>query len=362
MRFGFVVHPLGGLQRRLLGVRSLDPRLSLGLSTRQDPARVLARMHIDNPFGARAEGILVGIPQLPEELLSDQEAGVAAVIAGVELCRQAGAEVVGLGAVCAVIGGQGKAVARAATIPVSTGNGFTALAAVETLAAFRRIGGAPGAVGLIGPPGPVGTAILHQLVARGELVEVVAPNPPAPLRRLAQRLNDSAHGSVSFVDDPLAILSQGRVLVAASSTGGRLRLSQLPPQSVVIDVAAPQDVSHDVPERSDVLILDGEYVRLPRPLGGGFWHHIYGLVTGQARSVFACFAEPMLMALAEDTSLVSVGRTVPLERVRKLAELAAAQGFWVDRLHEGGKALQGARLSRFVSRTGMEATPPPLLP
>lgn len=346
MKFGFVVHPLTPFQRRLLGLRSFDPRLMLTGESRRRPARRLARLTVEDADGRRAEGLLAAVPFLADELLTDQEAGVAAVAEAVALCHADGAEVVGLGAVAAMIGGQGKAVAREAACAVSTGNGFTALAAVETIARIRQLDGRRAPIGLLGPPGPVANAILTRLAGRGDAVEVVAPNPPRPLVRLVEQLNARHHGQLTFVDTPS--LGPGRILVAASSTGGRLPLSSLPPGSVIVDVAAPQDVEHDVPRREDVLLLDGEYVRLPRPLIGEGWRRAYGWVTGQGRGIFACFAEPMLMALADDTTLCSVGRVVPDERLRALGNLASAHGFWVDRLYEYGRPVRASRLRRFL--------------
>ncbi len=291
----------------------------------------------------------MSVPLLPGELLGDQEAGVAAVSSAVARCIEEGAEIVGLGAVTAVIGGQGKAVAGASACPVSTGNAFTAFAAVETWAGLRRLGLSTGPVGLLGPPGPVANGILRALVAHGAEVAVVSPSPAAPLRKLVDRLTAEGPGRASFVAEVSAALGPGRVLLAASSTGGRVKLSDLPSGAVVVDVAAPQDVLHDVAPRKDVLLLDGEYVRLPRPLQRGFWQRVYGLVTGQSRHIFACFAEPMLMALSGDTSLCSVGRDVPLERLRALGQLAARHGFFVDRLHEHGRPVSPGRLRRFAA-------------
>ena len=349
MRFGFVVHPLSASQRRLLGVRSFDGLMAIGRPTRRPPARPIARLRVRDPFDAQVEGVLVAIPSLPEELLVDQEAGVAAVVEAVARCRAEGADVVGLGAVAAVIGGQGKAVAEASPCPVSTGNGLTAWAAVETLELLRGRGlrGAP--VGLVGPPGPVANGILEQLLARGDEVVIVSAQPPRPLIRQVEQLCAQHRGRARFTAHVSEVLGPGKVLIAASSTGGRLRLSALPAGSVIIDVAAPQDVLLDVPTRKDVLLLDGEYVRLPRPLAGSAWHHVYGWVTGQSQHIFACFAEPMLMALAGDTALCSVGRTVPLERLRALGNLAASHGFWIDRLHEQGRPVPLSRLQRFVA-------------
>jgi predicted amino acid dehydrogenase len=345
--FGFVVHPLMAGQRTLLGLRSRDAALAFTGTSRRPAPRVVSRLRVRDPLGGECRGLLVAVPHLPEELLADQERGVTAVLDAVRLCHAEGASVVGLGAVAAVIGGQGKAVAEAAPCPVTTGNTFTALAAVETLDRFRRRGGRRGPVGLAGPPGSVATAILRLLVARGEHVRIALAAPPAPLRKLAVRLTAEGPGRAEFVGDALQVLRDRHVLVAASSTGGRLPLSARPAGSVVIDVAAPVDVLDDVPPRDDVLLLDGEYVRLPSPLGGDPWRTLYGLVTGQRRHVFACYAEPMVLALARRADAATVGRDLPLERVRALGALAAEHGFWVDELFERGRPLGDSRLALF---------------
>lgn len=348
MRFGFIVHPLTPLQRRLYGLRALNPRLMRGQRADADP-QLLATLALEDPFGVRAEGLLVGVPWLPEELLTDQEGGVAAVGEAVQLCVDRGAEVVGLGAVAAVIGGQGKAVAAAASVPITTGNGFTAWAAISTLEVLRRQGLPRAPIGLLGPPGPVANAILAALVRAGEQVQVVSAHPPKPLVRRLDKLSATGPGSAKVVPDVDTVLMAGRLLIAASSTGGRLQASDLPPGALVIDVAEPRDVRRDR-RRDDILILDGEYVRLPRWLRGGIWQSLYGTVTGQQRHIFACYAEPMLFGLAGRRDLCSAGRRVPVERLDALGDLAAAHGFWVDRLFSESRAVKPARLQAVLSR------------
>lgn len=347
MRFGFIVHPLTPLQRRLYGIRALDGAMLRGRPGTQGP-RVLAHLAVEDPFGARAEGVLAAVPWLPEDLLTDQTGGVAAIGEAVELCVAHGAQVVGLGAVAAVIGGQGKAVAADASVPITTGNGLTAWAAVDTLKVARRQGLPRAPIGLLGPPGPVASAILEACVLAGEHVRVVSPKPPRPLVRRIEALNAAGPGAAEIVADAAAIFADRQLLIAASSTGGRLKASELPAGALIIDVAEPLDVQRDQP-RADVLILDGEYVRLPRRLGGGVWQSVYGTVTRQRRHIFACYAEPMLLGMSARVDLCSVGRKVPAARLDALAGLAAAHGFAIDRLHSDGRPVRARRLNQALA-------------
>jgi predicted amino acid dehydrogenase len=351
MRFGFVVHPLTPFQQRLIGVRSADPELLRNRDSLRPPGRVISHLRLERPGAPPVEGLLAAIPTLPEPLLAEQSAGVTDILDAVRLCREAGAGVVGLGAVTAVVGGQGKAVAEASPCGVTSGNALTTWAAVETWARFSELVGHPSPVGLYGLPGAVAGGILQLLVHRGDSVLAVVDRPATPLTRLAERLNASGPGRVRFVRTAAEVVGAGHVLIAASSTGGRLSLGALPHGAVVIDVAAPVDVLFDVPPREDVLLLDGEMVRLPGRLRGTEpWQTLYGLVTGQGERIFACFAEPMLLAGAERPDLATTGRDLTLERLRALAALAEASGFSVDVLCARGRPVRAARTLAFAER------------
>ena len=346
-RFGFVVHPLSAPQRALLGIRTLDPPLAFLGRTKRTPARKIATLEMTSYMDDHVDGLLASITELPDGLLSEQAAGVESIVQAVNLCQEAGAQVVGLGAVAAMIGGQGKSVAASVNVPITTGNATTTIAACETVELLLSRLGRRRRLCLLGPPGPVANGIMQLLVNRGHTLRVVAPNIPKPLQRAADTLNEQGYGEVSFIDSVQDALGPENLLVAASSTGGRLRLSELPAQSVVIDVAEPLDVTRDCSRRRDVLVLEGEYLRTPRPLKGGFWRHVYGVITAQRRHIFACFAEPIVIALSGRTDLCTVGRKVPPEVIHDLSSLLSRYGFWVDTLFEAGSKVRTRRLKRF---------------
>ena len=82
--------------------------------------------------GTQLEGILVSVPHLPNELLEDQNSGIRAIQDGVAICHAYGAKIAGLGAVAAMIGGQGKQLAKESPIPITTGNSLTTYTALKT--------------------------------------------------------------------------------------------------------------------------------------------------------------------------------------------------------------------------------------
>ena len=188
---------------------------------------------------------------------------------------------------------------------------------------------------------------MELFLRRGHHLTILSSPIPKPLRTRVETLNKTLLGTAEFTDNLNAASGPNRILVAASSTGGRLKLGELPSGSLIVDVAAPADVVRNVAHRSDVLVLDGELIRPPYPLRGGVWRSIYGMLSGQSRSIFACFLEPMLMAMeSEPKSLV--GRMVDLKTLDQLGDRAHAEGFMIDGFHSRGRSITPTKLTRFL--------------
>ncbi len=344
--FGFVVHPLSSTQRRILAVRTLRPSLFFQNGASQHDPSSISRIKTRSVDGQQLQGHIVAIAPDQHQLLADQATGVEQITEGVEVCASKGASVVGLGAVAGIIGGQGKAVSKQTSIPVTTGHTTTAWAAAETAELVLHQSPTRLELTLIGAPGSVANGILLLLVSRGHRVRIFSPEAPKPLIKRINALNSEGPGAVQIVKRLADAAGKGRLTIAASSTGGKLKLSKLPSGSLIIDVAAPQDVTFDCKIRKDVLVLDGEYLRTPESLTG-FWQSIYGHVTHQTRNIFACFAEPMILAIAQAQHLAHVGRTTSLDRLCELGHLAITHGFLVDRLYSRGVPLREGRWTQF---------------
>ena len=85
--FGFIVHPLTPMQRRLLGVRSADIPLALGAPRGRRHVHTISHLKLAALSGHTQRGILVSVPALPKELLEDQEYGLMLLREAIEVCR-----------------------------------------------------------------------------------------------------------------------------------------------------------------------------------------------------------------------------------------------------------------------------------
>ena len=196
-RFAFLVHPVD-----LENYPEFDPGLSA--FTREELAELAGRWNrLLKPFrigqtrvvsasGQSAYGEFYVVPRTADELLAmpAQEA-VAAVAEALDLAREGGARIVGLGAYTSVVT-RGGLHLRDAGVALTTGNSFTVAAAVEAIGeATRRLGFplAESTVAVVGATGAIGRAtalLLGPQVAR--LLLIGNPARPEQSRRRLLRV------------------------------------------------------------------------------------------------------------------------------------------------------------------------------
>lgn len=251
--------------------------------TDPDDVSELARVRFGN-----VEGVIMGIPMLPDQLLADQERALVAMERAVQLAGPV--QFVGLGSVLAAVAGRGKALEEACGIPVTTGNAATAWAAVTV--ARRVANGKP--IAVLGGRGAVGKVIAEML------------------------------GATVDPDD----LSGFSVVIGAHTTGGVLAPSALAPGTTLIDVALPPTLSG--PPLAGTRVLPGESVALPAGWRRNFWGWCFHIVAGYGvSSVYACLLEPMMALQTGRTSAFAQGRIVRADAVLSFGAAAEAAGFRV---------------------------------
>lgn len=277
-RFAFVVHPLVPLARVVYALRTGRPGLALGRRDGTDPddVSVIARVG----FGD-VDGVIVGVPMLPAQLLADQATALRSMTRAVQVV--APVDAVGLGSVLSVVAGRGTALQDATGVAVTTGNAATAWAAWRTVEGLRA--GRP--VAVLGGRGTVGRALVELLGA--------ASDPPD--------------------------LGNYPVVVGASTTGGTLDPSRLSPGTTLVDVALPPTLTGPAPP--GVTVVPGERLPLPAGYRRDAWGHLFHLVAGYGHGhVYACLLEPLVAVLAGRRTPWAQGRALSADTVRAFGDAA----------------------------------------
>ena len=413
-RFAFLVHPLDTSSLvdfdaslkviRPEGLMALGDRLSGFL----EPFPIGAT-RVEAEDGSTAFGEFICVPRTARELqgLSQPEAQ-RLVGKAIDLARDRGARIVGLGGYTSVLTAGGTRVLDRG-VAITTGNSYTLVSAIEAVdLACRRLG-IPlweARVAVVGAGGAIGAGVVGRLIDQvGALTLVGRPTNPektrrrfeAVLRRCVARLltGESAgagrlhpqilatpqsrlvvHGEAglrAFVESlitengarvPLrwsldlpAALAEADVIVCATNSAEELiHPEHVRPGAVLCDMSRPSNVSRRIAdERPDVLVLDGGIVNIPgRP--------DFGFDIGIPRGLgYACLAETMMLALSRRYRHTSIGADLGWEDQHLLTGLGRRYGFRLAGLRGFDRLLSDVdwRWLRQARRTSGVTAPSP---
>lgn len=385
-RFAFLVHPLDN--NSVVDFDKYLAKLSPdNLSTivnrwlpEMDPF-VIGEAVIPSKTGRSAFCEFINIPRTASQLLAmDPKASISLVRQGIELAKERGAQLVGLGAYTSVVswGGMGL---REAGVPLTTGNSYTVITACQaTIAALKRLHVDPGhtTAAVVGAAGSIGRCLallLAQSVERIILLgnpanprrsqaklsqvgaeicrHLLASVPDSPLGKEIARIPgcpDSAQDEVAFlrfftdnapllpitvsVDADTELPKADVVVTATSSVSNLVKPDNVKFGALICDLSRPANVSREIKSRRpDVLVIDGGVVEVwKRPDLG--WN--FGFDQGLC---YACMAETMLLALDGHLEHTSIGSSIDLKTLDLLQNLAEKHGFRLADLRSFDKPL-----------------------
>jgi len=269
-------------------------------------------------------GWLIACPLTPHMMLKLPVGRVYdKIVACGHKAEKLGARILGLGAFTSVVGDSGQTIADRLDIPVTTGDSYTVVVAVEAIIEAALVMGlhiADATVAIVGATGSIGQTCAEMLAAEaGELVLV--GRRQYALDDLQARC-EGKHAHITTSVDMDAIYEADLILTVTSAIHAVIQPQHLKPGAVVCDVARPRDVSRQVAEqRNDVLVIEGGMIEVPGPVD---FHFDFGFPPGKA---YACMVETMALALEGRYEDYTVGKVLSIERASQIQEIASRHGF-----------------------------------
>ncbi|HZC70739.1 MAG TPA: hypothetical protein VE442_08600 [Jatrophihabitans sp.] len=339
-RFAFVIHPLS--QRNFENVEPLRTISKVAPHVVLDAVeRAVAYMppftysHVTgvrSPTGAEAEGWLITVGGTPKQLMAHSpEFTYGQLLAAADIAQKLGAQMMGLGAFTKVVGDAGVTVARRAPLPVTTGNSYSASAALWAAhEAIRQLGllevDADGVLRgktmVVGATGAIGSVCARLLALASDEVWLVSPETAKLLALKGEIERDKPRAQIHVAATPEGHLGEMDLIVTATSGAGKrvLDITSVKPGCVITDVARPLDLSaEDVARRPDVLVIESGEIELP----GDVHMRDVGLPDGVA---YACLAETVVLALEGRYETFTVGRDIDWEKVKEIYRLGLKHG------------------------------------
>ena len=397
-RFGFLLHPLepknyAEFDESLSAYpESALAMLESRLGVLMDPFYVSTIRLQSHSTGKIVEGDFIMVPRSAEQMAAMPVGEATALIEdAMQIARDRGARLIGLGGHTSIVTGGGLRVAGKG-VPVTTGNTYTMLTAVEASCAALAATGRQMAglnVAVVGATGSIGSAIARLIGGKAHKLTLIGNPRSAQFNRarfaavirnmvryatldltrdsgnvldqIATRLREGIaqdalvealmqeNGSVCglvYSNEPAVVLPDADlVLVATNSTERFIQPALLKAGAIVCDISRPANVSLNIADsRPDVLVIDGGIVEAPgRPqLGSRF-----GIPEDLA---YACMAETMLLALGGVARNASLGLDLDNNDLELLQRLAAEHGFKVTGFRSFDKPLDPVRWSRYAAQ------------
>jgi predicted amino acid dehydrogenase len=339
-RFAFVIHPLSqSYFTKIEPLRTIEryspDKVMDGVEKVMAymPPMVYSRVSaVQSPTGAEAEGWLITVGGTPKELMSHSpEFTYSRLLAAADQAKRLGAQVMGLGAFTKVVGDAGVTVAKRASVPITTGNSYSASGALWAAHdALERLGLAErdseghikGKAMVVGATGAIGSVCSRLLALASDDLYLISPETAKLLALKTAIQRDNPRATVHIAATPGDYLPEMDMIVTATSGAGKkvLDIMAVKPGCVITDVARPLDLSaEDVAKRPDVLVIESGEIQLPGDVHMGN----IGLPHGVA---YACLAETVVLALEGRFETYTVGRNIEWEKVKEIYQLGLKHG------------------------------------
>jgi len=328
--FAFVIHPIDpkrDVERKFPLLGRYLPVPAIHFLSRFFPPLFISHITgVRSVTGVEIEGWFVACPFTPARMMSvPLPVAYRKIVQTGRLAQKLGAKILGMGAFTSVVGDAGITISKHLDIPITTGNSFTvaiAAQAVRAAAGRMEMDLSTATVAVVGATGAVGK-VCGQLLARECGKVILVALDMVRLEQIKAKI-DAEHGAPTYITTNYEAIREADIIVTVTSDLGIIiRSHHLRPGAVVLDVARPRDVSRQVvEERDDVLVIEGGMVEVPGPeLDFGF---DFGF---PPRMAYACMAEAMLLALEGRYECYTLGRDLAIERVLEIEALGAKHGF-----------------------------------
>ena len=338
-RFAFVIHPLSqDYIRKAFPIPKGTPKFVMDkveAFAAHMPPMVYCKMdNIISPTGAEAEGWLISVGGTPKEMLSrSPEFTYRRLLHAAKIAEKMGAQIMGLGAFTKVVGDAGVTVARRSSIPITTGNSYSASGALWAAAdAMRRMGlvtinkhnkKVAAKTMVIGASGSIGSVSARLLAMSFDEVYLAGRTLSKLDELKASILAETPDAKVFTTIDYNSLLSEMDMIVTSTSGAGKeiLDIMKVKPGCVITDVARPLDLpASDVAKRPDVLVIESGEIELPTKVKG---MKSIGL---PPNVIYACLAETIVLALEGRFEVFTVGRDTEWEKVKEIYKLGLKHG------------------------------------
>ncbi|MCC7450416.1 MAG: shikimate dehydrogenase [Anaerolineae bacterium] len=293
--------------------------------------------------GKEIKGWFIACPFTPQRMMQLPVNQVYnKIVACGRKAEKLGARLLGLGAYTSVVGDAGVTIANRLAMPVTTGDSYTIMMAVEAVRKAAQVMGIPlesATAAVVGATGAIGSVCAQMLA--DDVANLIVVGRRSEAINVAREKCEGHRASVRAGTNIDLIYDADLVLTVTSAIDEVIYPEHLKPGAVVCDVARPRDVSKLVADkRDDVLVIEGGMVEVPGPVD---FHFDFGF---PPKMSYACMAETMALALEGRYEDYSVGKELTVARAQEIGAICAKHGFKLGGFRSFERAVTDEQIAR----------------
>lgn len=290
MSFSFLIHPLTArYMDRVTFLSRPFPSSWIEWAIKFKKPYLIKRFNLKG-----LKGVFVGVPLTSGQLLNlEREFVLKRLIQACEKSKKYGAKIVSFGAFTAIACNQGKNLVGKVDIAITTGRALTIGAVGEKV---KKYISKDKVLGVIGANGAIGKACVKYF---------------------------SEYSPVRITRNNFGEIGECDLLISTTNTTKEIiDEDKLKSNSIIFDVSKPSTISKKI-SRKDVSVLKAGSIKLPEHIDFGFDFDL------EKDVVYACMAEPMILALENRFEDYSIGDNISLDKVEEILKLGKKWGFEV---------------------------------
>lgn len=300
----------------------------------------------------KVSGIICCLPVMPKDILENQEKSFKQIEAiSKDLILEHKVDIIGLGGFTGILGNRGQDFNEIFDVPFTTGNIFTAyngIAALDYLRDHYQLNTEEIPITIIGFPGSIATLIAEELSKRSDGKQKLVLVGRGTDKYLRKMIDESEYigNNADVVNNIPDALSQGKIIITATSSGNIIDVDSINRGSIVIDIAAPRDVMKPNKKRNDILIVDGGRCGFDKTVK---WND--NLLTSFIKNnLYGCILETVLLALNNRLEAFSVGRRLSINNLEEISHMSKKHGFVITNLYSFNEKIDESYIKSFIKR------------
>lgn len=288
-------------------------------------------------------GFVVSIPMTAKQMMEHREVASKKILAAAAFAKKNGAKIIGLGGMTSSFSKGGLDLVDKVDVNITTGHAYTAYNVTKNvleLSSILELDKKKITVAVVGAAGSIGSTSSLILARAGyqNLILIDLERKHHFFKDLEVELRTFNSGiNLSFSHQIKDVINADVIVTATNAPEALIKSEDLKSGAIVIDDAQPSDISEEVFEREDVLVVAAGVVHTPNIET----HFNFGLV--DKFDNFCCLAELLILASHKWDNHYVINRAT-LKSVDEVAKWGEDLGFKLGEFQNSRGLVSSSRI------------------